>query len=602
MPVLFAALTALTVACGSPPSIPDGQERGPCYGNGTCDQGLSCLSQVCVQNIGFDAGTGDAAISGSGDASIQGTCPSSGVVVVVNASQTAMRVTEGQMVSLSLLACSNLPGVDVTYSWHLRNAPMSVLGTASTLEYLTSEEQGGSILEFVGVAMLDLNNTAEHSFLVEVDNNNYATAVARYVSGVPLGLRDVSSISAGASLVFLGINDGALSLAPGYIDVIDISVRAQPRSTQLIPTMNNPELAFDGAHLLVTGCRDRNTFLTIYDVSAGRLSQLSEIMIDGQGCTTQGLTLDGNIAFVQSGHDLFIYDVTNARVPALLSSSPLGVDSGGLVSWRGYYYTAGASQASPPSTELRQWDVRNPSVPRRVTSIELRPQYGFVRLYRNSGRLLALMNYNVALFDIDNPPQIRNIGQFMRYYPTVGVMVNDLLVGGWAPGLVFNELSGASSLVRRGDFDLEGREVNALTTLAWVYYKLGNFPEAVKWLDLAHKSRNDVHPVILDHLGDAHYRMGNVEEARKNWSMAMDMLMQRKRNAQEVEPIFESQELVELEKVLPAKIQALTNKQKPKVAPLGPGVPDKLAPPAPGMAPAPGIAPANPPGPRPAPR
>lgn len=25
-----------------------GKERGPCYGNGTCDQGLVCLSQLCV--------------------------------------------------------------------------------------------------------------------------------------------------------------------------------------------------------------------------------------------------------------------------------------------------------------------------------------------------------------------------------------------------------------------------------------------------------------------------------------------------------------------------------------------------------------------------
>jgi hypothetical protein len=26
-----------------------GKERGPCYGNGTCDQGLQCLSDLCVR-------------------------------------------------------------------------------------------------------------------------------------------------------------------------------------------------------------------------------------------------------------------------------------------------------------------------------------------------------------------------------------------------------------------------------------------------------------------------------------------------------------------------------------------------------------------------
>jgi hypothetical protein len=32
-----------------------GTERGPCYGNGTCDTGLSCLSQLCVVSPGFSA-------------------------------------------------------------------------------------------------------------------------------------------------------------------------------------------------------------------------------------------------------------------------------------------------------------------------------------------------------------------------------------------------------------------------------------------------------------------------------------------------------------------------------------------------------------------
>src|SRR5262245_36182171 len=31
-----------------------GKERGPCYGNGTCDQGLVCLSQLCVRPAGAD--------------------------------------------------------------------------------------------------------------------------------------------------------------------------------------------------------------------------------------------------------------------------------------------------------------------------------------------------------------------------------------------------------------------------------------------------------------------------------------------------------------------------------------------------------------------
>ncbi len=29
-----------------------GTERGPCYGNGTCNGGLVCLSEVCVKTEG----------------------------------------------------------------------------------------------------------------------------------------------------------------------------------------------------------------------------------------------------------------------------------------------------------------------------------------------------------------------------------------------------------------------------------------------------------------------------------------------------------------------------------------------------------------------
>lgn len=58
-------LVALLVGCGGGDSAPaDGEERGPCYGNGTCNAGLTCLSDVCVRapDAGppADAGASDA--------------------------------------------------------------------------------------------------------------------------------------------------------------------------------------------------------------------------------------------------------------------------------------------------------------------------------------------------------------------------------------------------------------------------------------------------------------------------------------------------------------------------------------------------------------
>src|SRR5437764_14797354 len=47
---LVAALTALACTKSSGSDAPAaGKERGACYGNHTCDQGLQCLSDLCVR-------------------------------------------------------------------------------------------------------------------------------------------------------------------------------------------------------------------------------------------------------------------------------------------------------------------------------------------------------------------------------------------------------------------------------------------------------------------------------------------------------------------------------------------------------------------------
>ena len=48
--VSLACALALALAAGCKDKQPPvGTERGACYGNGTCDQGLVCLSDLCVQ-------------------------------------------------------------------------------------------------------------------------------------------------------------------------------------------------------------------------------------------------------------------------------------------------------------------------------------------------------------------------------------------------------------------------------------------------------------------------------------------------------------------------------------------------------------------------
>jgi hypothetical protein len=74
----------MSAACGAGPVT--GDERGPCYGNHTCNDGLACLSDVCVRipDAGVDAAT-DAPTDGSIDAPTGGSNDASSVDAPVDA-------------------------------------------------------------------------------------------------------------------------------------------------------------------------------------------------------------------------------------------------------------------------------------------------------------------------------------------------------------------------------------------------------------------------------------------------------------------------------------------------------------------------------------
>ncbi len=59
-----------------------------------------------------------------------------------------------------------------------------------------------------------------------------------------------------------------------------------------------------------------------------------------------------------------------------------------------------------------------------------------------------------------------------------------------------------------------------LDSYGWVYYRLGNFKEAVKYLKMAVELDSD--PVIYDHLGDAYQSTGKTKQAREWWQKALD--------------------------------------------------------------------------------
>jgi hypothetical protein len=67
----FALLSlAVSEGCrgGDAPQCQQGAERCPCYPNGTCNTGLTCLSAVCVQASGGTGGSSQGGTMGSGGA------------------------------------------------------------------------------------------------------------------------------------------------------------------------------------------------------------------------------------------------------------------------------------------------------------------------------------------------------------------------------------------------------------------------------------------------------------------------------------------------------------------------------------------------------
>jgi Flp pilus assembly protein TadD len=61
-----------------------------------------------------------------------------------------------------------------------------------------------------------------------------------------------------------------------------------------------------------------------------------------------------------------------------------------------------------------------------------------------------------------------------------------------------------------------------IDSLGWAYYRLGDFPQAVDWLEGAVRLE-PADPTLNDHLGDAYWRVGRRIEARFQWQRAMTL-------------------------------------------------------------------------------
>lgn len=66
---------------------------------------------------------------------------------------------------------------------------------------------------------------------------------------------------------------------------------------------------------------------------------------------------------------------------------------------------------------------------------------------------------------------------------------------------------------------LEPDNAAYMDSLGWAYYKKGNYSEALRHLTAASAIRQD--PVILEHLGDVYFKLGQTDMARKSWESSI---------------------------------------------------------------------------------
>ncbi len=81
-----------------------------------------------------------------------------------------------------------------------------------------------------------------------------------------------------------------------------------------------------------------------------------------------------------------------------------------------------------------------------------------------------------------------------------------------------NRLSEAKELIDKA-YKLAPDDPFILDSLGWVYFRLGNNPEALKYLQIAYTSRSD--PEIAAHLGEVLWTSGKHDEAKKVWHDAL---------------------------------------------------------------------------------
>jgi tetratricopeptide (TPR) repeat protein len=116
------------------------------------------------------------------------------------------------------------------------------------------------------------------------------------------------------------------------------------------------------------------------------------------------------------------------------------------------------------------------------------------------------------------PQAERDLQQSLELYPDQPHVLNYLGYSWVDQGVKLDE---GLRMIKRA-VEQRADDGYIVDSLGWAYYRLGNMEEAVKHLERAVELKPE-DPTINDHLGDAYWKVGRQLEARFQWSHARDL-------------------------------------------------------------------------------
>ncbi len=163
-----------------------------------------------------------------------------------------------------------------------------------------------------------------------------------------------------------------------------------------------------------------------------------------------------------------------------------------------------------------------------VTSLELAGKYQLAEDYienqiaqsNSKSTKIRWQQILVSLYFVSNriDKVIVLLEEIVRANPQAGWANNSL---GYALALANKDLTRAEKLIRTALASEPGNS-SYLDSLAWVLYKRDKFKQAYKYEMLAYKAMDEDEPVLLEHLGDICYKLGNTSQAREYWKRAVE--------------------------------------------------------------------------------